>query len=456
MFCSTCGNQLLGSDKFCDRCGQSQVNQRKETDQSQIEQSKTDQDQIDQSQDWSIREEHHKETSTEKSEEGKSENKNRWVIGFGVLFLMALLIVGGWVFLRPSPQLTFSDAMERGNHYLVELNFEQAEVYFRRAMEIDPRQVQPYVELAYIYYEHFEDVERALEVLERGMHEVPEEDIPRLIDVWGEMTTLPPPISLGEGDAFIPEPEPEEVESPEAEEEEEEILLIWMVLPTLEHDWIYYCECGQFSDINGIVIDPTTGLSTGEPRLGHGGWPPAWAYDLDRGLFGDPGFESGFHHLLGMHPYEQFMEIYLSQDRGGWQDTFDEWFEELMSRPMLIQRVDSSLRHYSEFHQDDGEPWWWLTEDAFLGEFAVMYRGNFITDFIFDGSTIYLSFIGSDGFYFATVSMEGRWGMIDENGEVLIPFIFDHMVPIDENRVFAKYNGVYGILDIRGTIEQNR
>ena len=72
MYCSGCGNQLLSSDQFCDRCGKSQANQRNEVNQSQIDQCQTekfqtDQYQIDQSCDWSIREKQNKETSTEKS-----------------------------------------------------------------------------------------------------------------------------------------------------------------------------------------------------------------------------------------------------------------------------------------------------------------------------------------------------------------------------------------------------
>lgn len=39
----------------------------------------------------------------------------------------------------------------------------------------------------------------------------------------------------------------------------------------------------------------------------------------------------------------------------------------------------------------------------------------------------------------------------DRNGNTKIPFVFEHALPIDNNRVFAKYNGRYGILDVRLT-----
>ena len=442
-YCSRCGNQLAQSDKFCGSCGDLQESQP---------------DSIDQSQDWSIYSDDIQEFPEDENRKGK--NKRKGIALIVILALVALTLAGSWMFLRPSPQMTFSDAMERGNYYLVELNFEQAEVYFRRAIDIDPKHVQPYIELAFIYYEHFDDVEQALEILERGMHEVDEEDIPDLIEVWGGITTLPLPISInGNLDTeVIPEGEPEEPEEePEEdpEEEPEEVDLVWSVLPNLEHDRIILCDCGVFRDSDWNIIDPTTGILTGNQHLGHGPWlSPAWVYDLDRGLFGDPGYGGGYYYLLGMHLYEQFMNIYLSQDRTGWQDIFDEWFEEIINAPMIIQRVDSSRREYQEVIP--GTQWWFLTQNAYLGEFAIMYRGDFVTDFIFEGSAMHLSLMRSEGFYYAIVRMDGRWGIVDENGDIIVPFVFDQMLPIDGDTVFAKYNGFYGILDIHGTIESTR
>ena len=41
--------------------------------------------------------------------------------------------------------------------------------------------------------------------------------------------------------------------------------------------------------------------------------------------------------------------------------------------------------------------------------------------------------------------------MIDEVGNTVIPFLFDHLFDIDGYTAFAMYNGRYGIIDVRQT-----
>jgi len=43
------------------------------------------------------------------------------------------------------------------------------------------------------------------------------------------------------------------------------------------------------------------------------------------------------------------------------------------------------------------------------------------------------------------------WGILDTNGSISVPFVFDAILLIDEETAFAKYNGKYGILDIEKT-----
>ena len=72
---------------------------------------------------------------------------------------------------------------------------------------------------------------------------------------------------------------------------------------------------------------------------------------------------------------------------------------------MMVQRVDSTRREYQEAMQPDlsMETVWFLTSEAFLGEFAIMNNGALVTDFIFDGSS-HQMFIAGDNFYFARVT----------------------------------------------------
>lgn len=79
-----------------------------------------------------------------------------------------------------------------------------------------------------------------------------------------------------------------------------------------------------------------------------------------------------------------------------------------------------------------------------------MYYNTFVTDFIFDGGSV----VGGAVISYGTIPMRigDKWGLIDTTGSVAVPFIFEHIVNIDGDTVFARYNGRYGILHVSLTI----
>jgi len=211
-----------------------------------------------------------------------------------------------------------------------------------------------------------------------------------------------------------PEPLPEVVEDP----------LVWIVEPTLEYDHIYFCgECDIFStgQHSGQVIDRRTGLLTGEENPGWGhGWPGGMLFDPEQGLIGFDDYSPGIH----MWPVEEFFEL------------FPMFLEALMA----VERVDASLR---ETH-----PWGEaFAPGAFQGAYAVMHGRNLVTDFVFDET--------EEGWrVFGTIAMRvgAYWGFVDRHGEVVVPFVFGHVIHIDERTAFAEYDGGYGILDIGASV----
>jgi len=50
----------------------------------------------------------------------------------------------------------------------------------------------------------------------------------------------------------------------------------------------------------------------------------------------------------------------------------------------------------------------------------------------------------------------GKHGLIDETGETVIPFLFDHLFNINGATAFAMYNGLYGIIDVWQTEQYSR
>ena len=214
--------------------------------------------------------------------------------------------------------------------------------------------------------------------------------------------------------------------------------IVWVVAPMLDYTLIYRCSCGGFIDpaSGWMIIDPVTGLLTENPHHGHGGGLPEFVYDRERNLFGHPGLDFAHDEVIGVHPLSEFAEIFA--------DNY--WILYSSSGLIAVQGVDSYLRSGLGITPN----YWWLTSDAFSGQFAVMHNREFITDFIFDG--------GFDWWWrrdidLIAMRLEGQWGFIDKYGNTALPFMFENLIIIDENTAFARYNGRYGILDIHRTIE---
>jgi len=249
------------------------------------------------------------------------------------------------------------------------------------------------------------------------------------------------------------DPEPQEEPDPPAEP-----TLIWIVPPTREHDHITRCNCGFFIDQEWRVVDPITGQLTGDFHGGHGGPAPDWVYDPALGLFGHAGYEHGYHSFMGMHTPGDFEAI------------ADNWDIQHSSGLIAVQAVDSTRRQYlgddTEAYGDlyYGQDWWRLTEDAFTGMYAVMYNRRLITDFVFtDGAKWWHRFMHFENIEWEFSNIDlipmnfggNNWGAIDRQGNVALPFIFENLVAIDENRALARVNGMYGILDMRATMAAN-
>ncbi|MCL1884007.1 MAG: WG repeat-containing protein [Defluviitaleaceae bacterium] len=226
-------------------------------------------------------------------------------------------------------------------------------------------------------------------------------------------------------------PEEENTDSAGMEYTPESDMLIWIVEPTLEHDFIYHCCFFSTDNHSGEFIDSTTGLIVDWPQglaFGHGP-TQGWVYDPAVSLlgFGGIGDYSGIW-LLPIHEWiEEFPNI--DEEQG----------------LMIVQMVDSSMRNITEFGNE------YLSDDAHSGKFAVMLNRAFITDFIFDGGSI--RGVNIDVLSYTIPMYEGNtWGFIGKDGNVAIPFLFEHIVRIDDDSAFARYNGKYGILNIPLTI----
>ena len=205
--------------------------------------------------------------------------------------------------------------------------------------------------------------------------------------------------------------------------------LVWIVEPTLTHAGIRQCDCGAFHDDDFMIVDSRTGQLTGSEKLGHGLYHPLHVIDHARSLFGHSSANDPFFGSIGMFPLAQAHQR----------------FPLVRNNLIVVENVNSELSDYwMDPFMGSG---WALWPDAFLGEFAVMFNGQLVTGFEFNGTGRWWG-LGAN-----TIAMRrgAFWGLIDQQGNDATPFVFEHIVPIDNNTAFARIGGRYGILDISAT-----
>ena len=433
MFCKHCGTKNEAGSRFCDSCGTKMVMSRQDrTEKSYDDTEFVSQDPVaGHSKGMPYdREGFVSEPSPETQDNGHSESvpkkrKKLLLMGFGAL-LLAVLLLAGWLFMGFQNTRAFNDAMEEGNRYLLEENLEQAEAHFLRAIEINPREVEPYLQLANIYREWGEP-ERAIDILEQGREAVSEEDRSALEEVLDEIR--------GNGGVHLPADE--EVER-DGEDELSEPRFRWVLEPSIEADDINYLKdkWHQAANMNRRQFLSSRAVIRRGNAYG--------LIDQDGNIEGEVDFE----HIEIRH-----RTYILRRESASYQWTN----ERIESFTLQGGGVVEMLRFYYHsglefiitfggapperesvevpdfpfpvmntaecFH--DGNPdtsrdlqygiqWY----DSQGGLYGIFYQGQMITDFVFTSTGSWL-----DGAI--AVEQDGRWGYVNERGEVIIPIEFD-------------------------------
>ena len=189
MFCRRCGVRNLEGSRFCESCGAQLVVPMEERP---VEHP------------------------------GISRSRKKYMLGLlGALFLAAILLIG-WIFMGVQNTRSFNDAMDAGHRYLLAENLEQAEVHFLRAIEIDPKEVRPYLELADIYMT-WDEPEEAIAILEQGLEAVAEENRPILEEALDEIINSKPELEPTPPDSPILDDIEDDIEDEILENEEDEM-----------------------------------------------------------------------------------------------------------------------------------------------------------------------------------------------------------------------------------------
>lgn len=209
--------------------------------------------------------------------------------------------------------------------------------------------------------------------------------------------------------------------------------LVWVLEPV--YDEVRY-RAGAFY-YSGLIFDTYTGEffpdnGTWDRPFGGSGFHE-WLYDEDKELYGHYGRDyDDDYKMYSLNDFMEYWERFPNEDLG--------------NRLNVFRKIDSEK---VKIEVDESG---WTTCDlseAYTGKYALAYGTTFITDFIYDYSPYWYN--KNDRKNAVAVQFHNKWGIIDKNGNVLTPFIFDELTFIDDDTAFAKYENKYGILNVAQT-----
>ena len=164
--------------------------------------------------------------------------------------------------------------------------------------------------------------------------------------------------------------------------------------------------------------------------------------------------------------YDRVKDLY-----GFWSANYDVAFSGMIEKDEFLTHFGTYIRAFREVDSDKIKWYDWelskmasfnvpdwikyqmpddFLEEAYISDkYAIAYGTELVTEFMYDYTIEWL--FKNEMEEVITVKLNGKWGAIGKHGETLAPFIFDDFIFIDNNSAFAKYNGKYGILDVRST-----
>ena len=200
--------------------------------------------------------------------------------------------------------------------------------------------------------------------------------------------------------------------------------LVWKVEPMFEYEVVAHCFlCGFFTRPEFRLLDESTGQTAGL-KDGHGGAILSLYHDPELDLFG---------RFAGMHIPS--LETFT-------RDEFLSAAPHLADRFNLFHGFDSTRVVVS-----GGDPPVYDFSDALTGAVALAIGTDLIGWYEFDDDE-WLATVDR-GLGIVAVREGEFWGIMDSNGNIVAPFVFEHAIAIDNYTAFAKYGGLYGILQVR-------
>lgn len=229
----------------------------------------------------------------------KKNLKTVWAVCIGILLLL-VFIVGALVIKNTSASKKYKEQLDLGDRYLQELDYENAELCFKEAIEIAPKQAKPYIQLATVYVET-KRYDQALDILDDALEVIPAKESTKVEVIKAKITEVEEIIAKAE--------EREETKEPNALD----IAMQTLNLPYLSDEThaLYYLKSTQYNATSSIL--DKTGIISAD------------LYDYDK----DGKDEILVTILLGSDDpsaWKEYKMCMLEQDDGGNWSTAAETF----------------------------------------------------------------------------------------------------------------------------------
>ena len=356
----------------------------------------------------------------------KRKKKRGWIAAVVIIAAVGVMIAAFLIVRNVREKQEYEKSMDSAEKYLEELDYENAEASYLKAIEIDPKEEKSYVALAKVYLEQGE-TDKAREVLKTGQENVPSAKADKDTESQGGEDTIP-----GLLDTI-----------------QDMISYSWAVEPTIEADDIYYltlvdpADCSdneqclqknspyavikigdrygmigmdgqmaaeaEYTEIQNFADTTFLLLKDGDGRQQYGLDEDTGEVELLDGLGGD----------LNMNGFYYYAANRLRNEN----ETLSFYELQMPEEAIPIQQTQKS----KEFCEGAGDPQAWNRELA-ESKYAVFYQDQLVTDFIFEecGSA-------SDGLL--AVKQDGKWGYVNTEGKMVIPAEYDASWPY-----FSRYN----------------
>lgn len=401
MICKKCGAENNKSAKFCRNCG----------------------NQLQDDQLTYILEKENRQVSKKKT--GK-----KWGLFFILAIIIAGIIGGFWISKTKEEKKIkeYKNQITQGNKYVENLDYEKAEASYLKAISIDPKRKDPYLKLADVYVVQ-EEYEKAVKILEDASKNVAvtEKNGKKNADiskVKKEIEEKKEEISSASEYTWFLKPEIEanniyylrggDSREESANERKKQMTSQYAICETtdgtyvlidMDGSWYENLECERIATVHGFyfmrTLDKKSYYLDDNNKLGQ-------LTDFDQ--VSDEEF-SGLKDQ-GLYYYQEGLRNIISDD-----ETYGEYYQKLKKLNAIIpvKKINGRFENVNDNDEYIGEEKW--EEDA-KSKYALWKDSELITKFTYDEC-------GSESEGLIAVKKNGKWGYVNEKGNIIIPLKYD-------------------------------